>query len=66
MNLMKLIRLKIIGTLKIEKMMAGNFTVRNNIKNALNKITIPCRSVEHGEQIINKIKFSKPGEIICL
>jgi len=63
---MKIIRPKIIGTLKIEEMMAGSFAVCNDINNASNKIIIPCRSVEHGEGIINKIKFSKPGEIIYL
>ncbi|RIJ42475.1 hypothetical protein [Pontibacter oryzae] len=63
---MKLIRPKIIGTLKIEKMMAGNLAVLNEIKNSPNKIVIPCRSVEHGKEIINKIKKSKPGEVIYI
>ena len=35
-------RPKIIGTLKIEKMMAGNWAVKNDIKNPPNKIIIPC------------------------
>lgn len=61
---MKLVRPKIIGTLKIKKMMAGNLAVINDIKNSPNKIIIPCRSLEHGEEIIIKIKGSKPGEII--
>jgi hypothetical protein len=59
-------RPKIIGTLKIEKMMAGNWAVTNDIKNPPNKISVPCRSIEHGEQIIKKIKESKPGDTIHL
>jgi len=61
---MHIIRPKIIGTLKIQKMMAGNWAVVNDIKNAPNKIIIPCRSLEHGEEIIKKIKESKVGETI--
>ncbi|GAA0875864.1 hypothetical protein GCM10009118_22730 [Wandonia haliotis] len=57
-------RPKIIGTLKIEKMMAGNWAVINDIKNPPNKIIVPCRSIEHGEEIIKKIKESKPGDTI--
>ena len=57
-----MIRPKIIGTLKIQKMMAGNWAVMNNIKNAPNKIIIPCRSIEHGEEIIQKIKDATPGD----
>ena len=63
---MKLIRPKIIGTLKIHKMMAGNLAVMNDIKNAPNKIIIPCKSREEGEKIIEKIKNSKPGELLYL
>lgn len=63
---MKLIRPKIIGTLKIQKMMAGNLAVLNDIKNPPNKIIIPCLSAEHGEEIIVKIKKSKPGEVIYI
>ncbi len=63
---MKLIRPKIIGTLKIEVMMAGNLAVKNDIKNAPNKIIVQCRSYEHGEEIITKIKEAKPGEILHL
>lgn len=63
---MKLIRPKIIGTLKIQKMMAGNLAVINDIKNAPNKIIVPCRSKEHGEEIITKIKESKAGDVIHL
>lgn len=57
-------RPKIIGTLKIEKMMAGNWAVINDIKNPPNKIIVPCRSIEHGKEIIKKIKESKPGDTI--
>ncbi|KAA9339999.1 hypothetical protein [Adhaeribacter soli] len=63
---MRLIRPKIIGTLKIMKMMAGNLAVVNDIKSSPNKIIIPCRSEEHGIGIINKIKEAKPGEILYL
>lgn len=61
---MHIIRPKIIGTLRIRKMMAGNLAVINDIKNSPNKIIIPCRSLEHGQEIIQKIKESKPGETI--
>ncbi len=63
---MQLIRPKIIGTLKIETMMAGNLAVINDIKNAPNKIIIQCRSMEHGEEIISKIKAAIPGEKLFL
>ena len=59
-----MIRPKIIGTLKIQKMMAGNWAVTNDIKNPPNKIIVPCRSKAHGEEIIQKIKEAKPGDII--
>lgn len=61
---MHIIRPKIIGTLKIQKMMAGNWAVMNDIKNPPNKIIVPCRSLQHGEEIIQKIKEVKPGETI--
>lgn len=61
---MRLTRPKIIRTLKIKLMMAGNLAVMNDIKNAPNKIIIPCKSMQDGEEIIEKIKTSKPGEII--
>jgi hypothetical protein len=57
-------RPKIIGKLKIEKMMAGNWAVSNDIKNPPNKIIVPCRLIEHGEEIIKKIKEAKTGDII--
>lgn len=57
-------RPKLIGTLKIQKMMAGNWAVINDIKNPPNKIIVPCRSIEHGEEIIKKIKAAKPGDTI--
>ena len=59
---MQFIRPKIIGTLKIQEMMAGNLSVMNDIKNPPNKIIIPCRSKVHGDEIIQKIKSSKPGQ----
>ena len=61
---MKIVRPKIIGTLRLQKMMAGNFAVVNDVKNAPNKIIIPCESVSHGEEIIEKLKVSKAGDIL--
>ncbi|MBP7513618.1 MAG: hypothetical protein KA791_03670 [Flavobacteriales bacterium] len=61
---MQLIRPKILGTLKIEVMMAGNYAVVNDIKSTPNKIIIACRSQEHGEEIIEKLKAAKPGELL--
>lgn len=63
---MQLIRPKIIGTLRIEVMMAGNYAVVNDIKSNPNKIIIACRSKEHGEEIIKKLKEAKPGELLNL
>lgn len=63
---MQLIRPNIIGTLRIEKMMAGNPAVINGIKSSPNKIIIPCRSIHHGKEIIQKLKDSKPGELLHL
>lgn len=63
---MRFIRPKIIGTLKINIMMSGTLAVINDIKNAPNKIIIPCYSKEHGEEIINKIKNAKFGDILHL
>ncbi len=61
---MKIVRPKIIGTLKINIMMAGNLAVMNDIKNAPNKIIVQCRSYEHGEEIIARIKEAKPGDVL--
>lgn len=63
---MQLIRPKIIGTLRIRTMMAGNYAVVNDIKSSPNKIIIPCRSIEHGQEIIKAIKETKAGETIYL
>lgn len=59
-------RPKIIGTLKIRVMMAGNFAVVNGVKNAPNKIIIPVRSWEHGEEVIERITGAKFGDILHL
>lgn len=61
---MKLIRPKIIGTLKIQKMKAGNLAVMNDVKSSPNKIIIPCSSTEDGMEIIDKLKNSKPGDVL--
>lgn len=45
-------------------MMAGNWAVMNDIKNPPNKIIVPCRSLTHGEEIIEKIKTARPGDTI--
>jgi hypothetical protein len=63
---MQLIRPKIIGTLRIRIMMAGNYAVEDDIKSSPNKIIIPCRSIEHGEEIIKKLKETEAGETIYL
>lgn len=63
---MKFIIPKIIGTLRIQIMMAGNYAVVNDIKSSTNKIVIPCRSIEHGEEIIKMLKETKAGEMIYL
>ena len=47
-------------------MMAGNYAVVNDISNSTNKIVIPCRSLDHGEEIIKILKNAKPGERIFL
>lgn len=44
--------------------MAGNFAVMNDIKNATNKLIIPCDSYEHGLELIERLKNCKVGEII--
>ena len=59
---MRFIRPKIIGTLKVQEMMSGTLAVINDIKNAPNKIIIPCRSKVHGEEIIEQIKRAKHGD----
>ena len=51
---------------KIERMIAGNLAVINDIKNPPNKIIITCRSKEHGNKIIELIKSARPGETIIL
>lgn len=61
---MAFVRPKIIGTLKIQKMMAGNLAVINDIKNSPNKIIIVCDSIAHGEEIIKKIKEAKFGDVL--
>lgn len=61
---MRVIRPKILGTLKVQLMMAGNYAVMNDIKNAPNKLIIPCDSYEHGLEIIERLKNCKVGEVI--
>lgn len=61
---MKFTRPKLIGTLKVKVMMAGNLAIINDIKNAPNKIIIQCDSMEQGEEIIEKLKAAKFGEVI--
>ena len=61
---MRFKRPKIIGTLKVQRMMAGNLAVKNDIKNAPNKIIVQCDSWEHGEKIIEEIKGAKFGDVM--
>jgi hypothetical protein len=61
---MKVVRPKILGTLKIKIMMAGNYAVINGIKNAPNKLIIPCDSHEHGQEIIERLQNCNAGEVI--
>lgn len=63
---MRFVRPKIIGTLKVEKMMAGNLAVVNDIKNAPNKIIVVCESKKHGEEIIQEIKNAKFRDVLHL
>jgi hypothetical protein len=61
---MRVIRPKILGTLQIKLMMAGNYAVVNGIKNPPNKLIIPCNSYEHGFEIIERLKEVAVGEVI--
>lgn len=61
---MRFVRPKIIGTMKIQVMMAGNLAVINDIKNSPNKIIITCNSIEHGGKIIDQIKKGKYEEVM--
>lgn len=63
---MQFVRPKIIGTLKVQEMMSGTLAVINDIKNAPNKIIVPCRSKEHGEDIIKQIREANYGDILHL
>jgi hypothetical protein len=63
---MKFIRPKVLGELRIQTMMAGNLAVVNGIKNSTNKIVIPCRTKEEGEEIIAQIKNANIGELLFL
>jgi predicted AAA+ superfamily ATPase len=63
---MQITRPKILGTLKINRMMAGNLAVMNDIKNAPNKLIITVTSFEHGEELITKLKAARPGDVITV
>lgn len=63
---MRFKRPKIIGIMKVKKMMSGNLAVINDIKNAPNKIIIQCDTWDDGEEIIEKIKKAKFGDILHL
>ncbi|MGI4834261.1 MAG: hypothetical protein ACRYFK_12465 [Janthinobacterium lividum] len=65
---MQITRPKILETLKISRMMAGNLAVRNDIKNAPNKLIVTVSSYEHGEEqeLIAKLKAARPGEMITV
>jgi hypothetical protein len=61
---MRVIRPKILGTLKIRLMMAGNYAVINGIKNPPNKLIIACNSYEHGLEITQRLNSVKAGVVI--
>ena len=62
---MLLVRPRIIGMLKSERMKTGQYIVTNNEKSP-NKILIYCESIQHGEVIITKIIYASPGELISI
>ena len=47
-------------------MMAGNLAVMNDIKNAPNKLIVTVDSIEHGEELITKLKAARAGETITV
>lgn len=61
---MRVVKPKILGTLKVQLMMSGSYAVMNDIKNAPNKLIIPCDNYEHGLEIIERLKKIKVGEVI--
>ncbi|WP_143569683.1 hypothetical protein [Tenacibaculum agarivorans] len=61
---MRFKRPKIIGTLRVNMMLSGDYAVINDIKNAPNKIIIPCNTIKEGENIIEEIKKAKFGDIL--
>lgn len=61
---MRVIKPKILGTLKIEKALAGNFLVTNGVRKPPNKINIPCESYEDALEIVEQLKNSKVGDVI--
>jgi hypothetical protein len=63
---MQIKRPKILGTLKTCYMMAGNWAVCNDIKNAPNKLIVTVTSIEHGEELIAKLKAARPGDVITV
>jgi hypothetical protein len=63
---MQITRPKILGTLKICRMMADNLAVRNDIKNAPNKLIVTINSIEDGEELIAKLKAAHPGDKITV
>lgn len=61
---MRVIRPKILGTLKIRLMMAGNYAVVNGIKSSPNKLIIACDSYEQGLEITQRLNSVKAGVVI--
>ena len=62
---MLLVRPRIIGILKSQRMKTGQFVITNNEKSP-NKILIYCESIQHGENIISKMINASPGELISI
>lgn len=61
---MRVVKPKIMGTLKVQLMLSGTYAVMNDIKNAPNKLIIPCDNYKHGLEIIERLKKMNVGEVI--
>ncbi|WP_292008830.1 hypothetical protein [Chryseobacterium sp.] len=61
---MKIIRPKILGTLKINIALAGNYLIINGINKPPNKIRIPCDTYEDALEIVKRLENAKAGDVI--
>lgn len=62
----QLIKPKTIGELKIITNKAGSLSVHKGIKSGANRIMIPCRDIQHGKMIIQKICEANTGDLMYL